>query len=183
VADCALVAVADDVSGALAGRRAERTIATDADVGRAVEGADASVGCQLQGLIDRHEAVARVDEAAVLVAGRAVVPVRAVQALVTDSLDLDIASVADSAVLLVAASGQAPRNLKLKASPLNSSHEGMLGMMTVAILGKASSAKIKVIACSAVDELILRELLHTTVAGTDAGIKEIVEDGNDTLLR
>lgn len=58
----------------------------------------------------------------------------------------------------------------------------MLGVMSVTVLRKAGSAKVKVIAGGAMDEFDLGQFLHTAVACADARIEEVVEDGNHPLL-
>jgi len=151
-------------------------------MGWAVGGTDPDVGRHLEGVINRGESMTRVDEVAVLRAAQTVVPVGAVQALVSDSLDLVLTAIANGTVLLVATRGKAASHLRLKASSLNGGDEAVLGVVAVTVLGEACPAEIIVVAGGAVDELDLGQLLDAAVACPHAREKHAVENGNDTLL-
>lgn len=88
VADSALVAGAFNVRQVLF-VLAERTVAVDAVV------AITAVERLSKRLIDRDEAVARMNELGILDAVGAIIPVWAVQALVTNTVDKLVAAIAD----------------------------------------------------------------------------------------
>lgn len=169
VAYSALVPVSRDVwKGGGARRRAQRAIAADAIMSRTVQCADSSAAGRLQLLVDGHKAMVWVDEWGVGNASGAIIPVGTIEALVADALDLFIAAVANGVVGLAATWVQSARHFILQPGSLNSWDEAVLGMMAMAVLGKARSAEIKVLACGAVDKVRLGELLDTAVACADA---------------
>ena len=75
----------------------------------------------------------------------------------TDALDSLIAAVANGIVSLVAAGRQLCRNIIRHIGAFDGCSEAVLGVVTVIVLGKAKLAEIKVIASSAMDELVLGE--------------------------
>ena len=99
VADGALVAVSRDVGLANLGGVAERTIAVDAEVAGTVHVPDPGI----RGLVQRDKPMDGVDVPDIDKAGRAVVPVWAVNALVAHAIDVLVAPVADGIVAPVAA--------------------------------------------------------------------------------
>jgi hypothetical protein len=111
----------------------------------------------------------RVDERSVHDAARAVIPVRAVQALMAHALDSFIATVADDGVGLSTASGEASDDLCLQRVGLGNWHKGMPGVVAMTILGEAVLAEVIVRAILAVDKFSVEELLDAAVACTDAG--------------
>lgn len=144
VADGALVAHARDVSAVTA----ERTVAANAVVPSRTCLID-----DLKRLIDRHEAVAGVNEVGTLVAARAVVEVRAVQALVANAVNLLVAAVADRMVILSAARLTSSRCGFLKNRRISSGGECVGWVMAVSTANVARDAEIKVIAVVAGDKL------------------------------
>ena len=179
----ALVPVSHDVwKGGGTRGRAQRAVAADAIMGRTIQCADSSAAGRLQLLIDGHEAMVRVNEWSVGNASGAIIPVGAIKALVTDALDLFIATVANGVVGLATARVQSARHFILQPGSLNSWDEAVLGMMAMAVLGKARAAEIKVLTCGAVDKVRLGKLLDAAVACADARIAVLV-DRDDTLRR
>jgi len=150
IADGALVADTLDV-GRSSLVLAKRAIAVDAVV--ALVG-DARLGYRL---IDGHEAVHGVVEASTLDALGAVIPVRAVQALVTHTVDVLVAAIAKSGMTDVTASSaeevRKRSNLGLRGSGL----EGVGRMVTMLGSNVAGQAKIEVVASYASDKLALWE--------------------------
>jgi hypothetical protein len=152
VADRTLVAHAPDVGGIVLGVGAQGSIAANTHM----HGLSKCIGMNVcERLIDRRKAVVSVDKGSVENAVGAVIPVWAVQALVADASDVLIAAVANSMVSLVAAGAHFDSNVIWHLSTCNSSSKGMLGVVTVGILGEASLAEIKVIASCAMEELRL----------------------------
>lgn len=88
----------------LAGAVAERAVAADTVVARAIGGTSLSIR---KLLVNRNKTVAGVHEARAQDAVCAVVPVRAVHTLVADTTDELVAAIADGVVPLVAAGGKA----------------------------------------------------------------------------
>ena len=114
-------------------------------------------------------------------AARAVVPIRAVQALVANSLDAVVAAIANSIVSLATSGSQTARYLRLKSCALDRSNKRVLGVVTVSVSGKAGPAEIKVLARGAMDKFGLGKLLDTAVASANAGVQEVVEDRNNSI--
>lgn len=164
-----LVAVADNVVIARAVIVvAQRAIAAYSDVGQSA-GDRANVG-RLEWLVDRNEPMAGMNKLGRLVAGRAIVPVRALKALVPNTADVLLTAIADSVVELVAARSKTALHLRLGTSPGYHRGKGVLGVMSVAILGKADLAKIEVVTCLAMDKFGLRQVLNAAVAGAQSSL-------------
>lgn len=169
VANSALVAVANNVSVAVGPVIAKWAIAANAEVYRTRLEAEVGITvCLLQRLVDGHEAVARMDDRGIQNTLRAVVPVRAVQALVTNTTDGVIAAIAQGIVDDSPARGQETSHLGLQPGAFNGGNKGMAGVMTVAVLGEARTAEVIVLASSAVDKGHLREVPYTAVASAHA---------------
>jgi len=181
VADSTLVPIANNVGNVLAGGRAQRTIAANANMGRPAGGAVVKASHKLERLIDWNEPVTNMRDRGVLHALVAVVPVGAVQALVTNASDGVLTSIADGVVHLATASIETGSNLGIEASSFNSWSEGMLGVMSVTVLGEAGSAKVKVVTGSAMNKLSLGQILDAAVASANARVEALLEDRNDAL--
>ncbi len=155
IAHGALVTVTHDVGdeGALGSRGAQRTVAADAVVDGSADVAGLHVGGILQVLVDGHEAVVGVDESRIGDAVGAVVPVRAVQALVADANDSVIAAIADGAVLFGTSGSQPPGDGDVDLRAFHNGGETVLGVVAVLVLGEAVLAEVKVLASGAVHEL------------------------------
>lgn len=181
VADSTLVPIANNVGNALAGGRAQRTIAANANMGRPAGGAVVKPSHKLERLTDWNEPVPNMRARGVFHALVAVVPVGAVQALVTNTSDGVLTPIADGVMHLATASIEAGSNLWLKTSAFNSWNEGMLGVMSVTVLGEAGSAKVKVVTGSAMNKLDLGQILDAAVASANARVQALLKDGNDAL--
>jgi len=181
MADGTLVTITNNVAGVGAGGRAKGSIAADTNMNGSVHGTNTDAAVVLEGFIDRNEAMAGVNEAGVHHATRAVVPVGAVQTLVTNALDALVTAVADGIVELATARGKAAEDLVVEPGALDSGNEGMLRVVSMAVLGEASPAEVVVVAGSAVDKLSLGELLHAAVAGPRAGEHLVVENRDNPL--
>jgi len=181
VADGALVPIANDVGNVLAGNGAQRAIAANANMVRPAGGAVMEPSDKLERLIDWDKSVTSMSERGVVYALVAVVPVRAIQALVTNTSDGVFTSIADGVMHLTTASIEAGSDLGLKTSAFNSWNEGMLGVMSVPVLSKAGSAKVKVVTGSAMNKLSLGQILDAAVASANARVEALLEDRNDAL--
>ena len=106
-----------------------------------------------------------VDETRVLDAVLAVIPVGAVEALVTDTSDILVTTIADGVMDHIAARCKASRDGRLERSTLNSGNESVLGVVAMLILSKAVLAEVEIFTSSAVKEFLLRELFNAAVAG------------------
>lgn len=147
VANSALVTHALDVAVLVL---AERAITVDTNVLRLVRVASGS----WDGFVMGCESMMRVIELGVLDTFRAVIPIRAVHALVADTEDWLITAIAQSGVLDTASRSTHERAHSADCAFCNSL-EGMSWMMTMLIGLVASSAEIKVVAVNASNKLIL----------------------------
>ena len=175
MADSALVTSAANVSGPAASRLAHGAVAADAHVDRLRCEADI---CGLgKGLVNWGKAVARVDKASIHHTIGAVVPIRAVKALVADAGNVLIRRVSDSSgggyrlhvsTYLITAIANSKVRLVSAGSHLNldvigharTSHscaKGMHGVVAMSISGEARLAEVKVLAGIAVEEFRFRE--------------------------
>lgn len=116
-------------------------------------------------LINGHETMALMDELGVPHAIRAVVPIRAVEALVANTKNVLVAAITDSSVHQVAARVHLGRDALREDGALDSWGKAVLGVVAMVLLGKARLAEVKVLASSAMEELSLGEFLHAAVAG------------------
>jgi hypothetical protein len=147
--DGTLVADAADVGGVGVGLGTKRAITADANM-NSLRSSSSDVG---KVVIDGNEPMVRVDEAGVLVAAGAVVPVRAVQTLVTNAGDILVTAITDGMMKLVASSAHLDLDVLGHHGAGNSGDESVLGVVAMTVLGEAWLAEIEIIAGSAVKEL------------------------------
>ena len=95
------------------------------------------------------------NEASIGVACRAEVPIWAIEALVSNTVDVLVTSIADSIVTNVATRSKEILGNKLKVGFLNSRLEGMLWVVAMLHSDVAIKAQIKVWASSAGNKVIL----------------------------
>jgi hypothetical protein len=98
-----------------------------------------------------------VDDLGALNTFRAVVPVRAVQALVTNTVDELVAAVADCRMACIPAGRAQSIGQGRQGSVQSGSLESMAWVMTVLVADMAVQAQIVVIARGACDKVLLRE--------------------------
>ncbi len=144
MADGALVSVALDEGLHSTAGVAERTIAVDAVVAGL-----GSVGPRqdrkiIERIVDRDKSVTWMNEASIRVASRAEVPVRAVKALVADTVDVLITSVTNSIVASVSAWGKKSLGNQVEVGVFNSWLKSMLGVMAMLHAYVARDAQIVV---------------------------------------
>lgn len=171
-----LVADASDVGGYGIRGTAQGSIAADAHVHRLGEKRGVKIR---KGLINSCESVVWVHEVSVLGTLGAVIPVGAVEALVTDPSDVlcgfqslesnscktqcfvrvtySIASITDGVVDLVSARIHLDSYVSRHLSAWHCSCEGVLGVVAVGILGEAWLAEVIILTISAVKKLALRQ--------------------------
>ena len=97
------------------------------------------------------------DEAGVDNATRAEVPVWAVEALVTNTVDILVTSIADSVVSRVSARSKQGLSNGLKGGIFDCRSEAVLWVVAVFVFNEAGNAEIKVLASSAGNEALLWE--------------------------
>lgn len=148
--DRTLVANASDVGGIVLVAGAQGSIAANAHVHRLSTSVRMNIS---QRLIDGRKAMAGVDKGSVDNAFRAVIPVWAVQALVADASDVLVTAITNSVVSLVATSSHLDGNVVWHVGTCNSRDKGMLGVVTMGILGETSLAEVEILASRAVEEL------------------------------
>ena len=144
-----LVPDSTDISRVGASIRAERSITANAHVDR-LRRTSSNVS---ELIIDGYEAMTRMDEIGILNAMAAEVPVRAVKALVADTRDVPVATIADSMVNLVTARRHLQFDVLRHVCALNSRDEGMLGVVAVSVLSEARLAEVVILASGAVKKL------------------------------
>jgi len=110
--------------------------------------------------------VAGVNEAGVCNASRAVVPIWAVEALVADTIDVLVTTIADGIVGGVAARSKESLSQQAMVGFFGNEAEGMLRVMAVFHLYMALDAKVVIITSSASDKVILSQLRNAGIAGT-----------------
>lgn len=88
----------------------------------------------------------------------------------TNAADVLVTAIANSVVKLVAARSETALDVRLRTSPWYKRGKGVLGVMPVAILGKANLAKIEVITCLAMDKFGLGQVLNAAVAGAQSSL-------------
>jgi hypothetical protein len=163
VADGALVADTLNV-GSIILVLAQRAIAVDPAV------AGSPGRAHREGIVNGDEAVMRVRRAGLLDALGAVVPVRAVQALVADTIDVLVmlaesdhwngatyllATIADGVVANVASGLAEDLGERRDGRVVGSRSKGVAGMMAVPVLDMALDAEVVVVAGLARDKLLL----------------------------
>jgi hypothetical protein len=137
---------------------AQGTVTIDAGV------AVAAVERLGQRFIDWHKTMAGVDVLRALDTVGAVVPVWAVQALVTDAIDELVTSVANGGVADIASGVAKEVCQSWEGSIRGSSGESMTGVVAVLVADVAVHAQVVVFAGKAGDELLLGEALDAAVA-------------------
>jgi hypothetical protein len=145
VADGTLVSNALDVAHGSPSRGAERTIAADTKM--------SLFTCSLrlrEGLIDWSKSVTRVNEAGIGHAGVAIIPVRTVKTLVTDTIDVLVAPIAKSVMPLVAASLQTILDLIQEESSFHRRNKHVLRVMAMNVFGEAGHTQIRIVTIPAV---------------------------------
>jgi hypothetical protein len=133
-----------------------------------------------QWLIDRHKAMARVDELCVLYAIGAVVPVWAIQALVAHTVDELVAAITYGRVAHIPARVAEEVSESGHDSLCGGSLEGVARMVTMLIIDMALHAQIVVITIDAGNEFLLWKDPDTAVAS--AGWILDVHNGQDGLF-
>jgi hypothetical protein len=160
IADSTFVSSATDVIGVRLASGAERSVAANAHM----DGCWCASTDISEWLIDRRKSVARVDDLHRLDASRTVIPVRTVEALVTDTCDVLVAAIANGVVYMVTAWAHLGCNMMGHLGSLDSGGKSVLGVMAVLVLSEAWLAEIEVFADCAMKKLSLRVFLHTAVA-------------------
>lgn len=161
VANGTLVANTTDVSRRGCRGTAEWPITADPDMNRLSHRGSVKVG---ERLIDSGKSVPRVHEVRILDTVSAVVPVRAVEALVADASDVGVTSITDGVVGLIATGRHLHANMGGHLGARDSSCETMLGVVAVGILGEAWLAEIIIFTGSAVEKFSFRQFSHALVA-------------------
>jgi hypothetical protein len=175
VTDSALISVSLDVGLNTIALVAKRTITVDA-VMTGLAGERSGQRCEIvEGFVDWYKSVAGVDEVGIGDARCTEVPIRAVEALVTDTIDVLfvclamipqevgeyttylITPITDSVVTNVTAWSEQSLSDEVKLRILNSRLECMLGVVTMLHANMASDAEIKVGAAGAGDKVLLGE--------------------------
>jgi hypothetical protein len=137
---------------------AKRTIAVDAMV------RDRRGRTTLELLIDGGEAVTRMSVTSILVALAAVVKVRAVEALVTHTVNHVVTTIADGSVSEVAASGKKSLLGEGEGSVIGGRLEVMSRVMAVRVEHVAVQAKIIVITLDASNKVAVGKGHNTSIA-------------------
>jgi len=167
MADSALVAITSDVSlhtTAIGG--AKRSITEDTGV-TGLRGVLTTQGVEVTDrLVEWDKSVAGVNEAGVCNASRAVVPIWAVEALVADTIDVLVTTIADGIMGGVAARSKESLSQQAMVGFFGNEAEGMLRVMAVFHLYMALDAKVVIITSSASDKVILSQLRNAGIAGT-----------------
>ena len=100
----------------------------------------------------------------------------------TNAADVLLTAIADSVVKLVAARSETATYVCLQAGPGHKRGKGMLGVMSVAILGEASLAEVKVVTCLAVNEFGLGQVCNAAVAGAQGHLVVRLDGRNDARV-
>lgn len=108
-------------------------------------------------LVDRNKSVSGVDEVGVLEASSTEVPVRAVQALVANTVDIFVTSIADGIVANISARSEESLGNQLEVCLFNGWLECMLRMVTMFHTDVAGDAEIIVGTSGAGNEVLLSE--------------------------
>lgn len=155
MADGTLVSVTNNVCRVSAVQVAERSVTADAVMTRLLAESTRRCGDISNWLIDGHKSVARVNEVSIDDAAAAVVPVRAVKALVADTVDILVTAITDCVVASIAAGCKKLLSNFVKLHVLLGTLECMLGVVTMLVLDEARDAQIEIIAHSASDEFLI----------------------------
>ena len=114
--------------------------------------------------IDGNEAMSRVDKAGIYNTCRAVVPVRAVEALVADTKYVLVTAIANCMVACIAAWLKKSLGERIQGHVLHSSSKGMLWVVAMLEAYVTWNTKIKVITHSAGDKAFFGEFCKTWLA-------------------
>jgi len=158
IADSTLVSIAEDVVQV---GLAKRSITSNAGM----HGLAAELRSNVDRLEDWNELVAWMGLAGGLDADRAVVPIWTAQALMADSNDGRLASIADSIVASSAAGVQQSGADGIERRLLSDRSEPVHGVMSVLLGNMAWEADIEVLADGASHEALLRQRSDAAVAG------------------
>lgn len=115
-------------------------------------------------LKDGHETVARVNDFGALDTVRAVIPVGAVQALMANTIDELVATIANSGMANVPARVAEGPSKGRKDGLRSSGLENVAGVVTVLVVHMAVQAEVVVFTAETCDKLLLWQDLDTTVA-------------------
>jgi hypothetical protein len=96
----------------------------------------------IKGFVDGDESVTGVDECSIWLACRAEVPIRAIKTLVANTVDILVTSITDGVVASVTTRSEKSMGDHVEWGILNSSLEGMLGVVTVLLSNVAWDAKV-----------------------------------------
>jgi hypothetical protein len=147
---------------------AKRTVTVDT-VMTSLSSEGSGQGCKIiEGFVDWYKSVAGVDEVSIGNARCAEVPVRAVKALVTNTVNVLITSITDSIVANVTTRSEQSLGDEIKLGLLNSRFECMLGVVAMLHANVARDAEIKVGARSAGDEVLLGKFLNARIASASS---------------
>jgi hypothetical protein len=116
--------------------------------------------------IDWYKSMAWVDKSSVDDAGSAVVPIRAVETLVSDTVDVLITTITYSMVSSVAARFKKLICKRIQRSIFNSGCKGVFRVMAVLKSDVAGNTEVVVIAYSASNKVCLGEFLDARIAST-----------------
>lgn len=128
IAHSTLVADATDVGRESLGARAKGTITADARMDDLRSQAAERLS---KGLIDRHETMLGVGFAAILMACRAIIPVRAIKALVADTSNVLITAITDGLMNLVTTRSKFRRDGLRHASASDGGSESVARVVAV----------------------------------------------------
>jgi hypothetical protein len=168
MADSTLVSITLDIRLSTIGTVAKRSITVDAMV-TSLGSIRSRHGCDIvEGFVDGYEAMASMDEASIDVAGWAEVPVWAIKALVTNTVDVLVASIANGIMSNVTARSEKCLSNDIEMSILNSWLECMLGVVAMLHTNVARNAEVVVRAWSASNEVLLSEFLNARVTSTSS---------------
>jgi len=138
---------------------AKRTIAVDAVVpGLAAVRSGKSRGI-MERLVDRNKSVSGMDEVGILEASSTEVPIRAVQTLVANTVDVLVTSIADGIVSNISAGSEKSLGNQIEVCLFNSWLKCVLRVMTMLHADVAGDTKVIVGTRGASNEVLFREFL------------------------
>lgn len=143
---------------------AKRSIAIDAVVTRFAMKDTSETGKVTQSLINRHKSMLRMNGICVWETCRTEIPIRAVQALVADSIDVLVTSVTNGVVAHISARRQQRLGDRREMSAINGGHEWVSRIMAVKIIHMAGHAHVVIGALNTRDEMLLSEFCEARVA-------------------
>jgi len=154
VAYSTLVAVSNNIRRLVV---AERSIAVDTIVSRLAKLSGTGIA---DWFINGYKAMAGVDETRIDNACRTIVPVWAIEALVTDTKDILVTAIADGMVARIAARLEKSLCKRIQGHVFNSRGKGMLWIVAMLKTHVTRNTEIKVITGSASDKAFLGKLLN-----------------------